>query len=200
MAAEQFSPAEHGSLEQPLTRAFMQEQDLGTGLLKIDENEVRWEGEEGRLLSLCYPSIVLHAISRDTAAFPHHCIFLLWERPLEPPAAEDGEEETMTTELRLVPPDADCLEGMFETISEFQKLYPDPELSDSEGEGEEEGESVDLASGDFFTTPEGLDQLTTEGRAVLAHLENIVQLPSPAEFQEMVSNGSKDNLQFEDAD
>ena len=89
------------------------------------------------------------------------------------------------------------VEGMFETISEFQKLYPDPELSDSEGEGEEEGgeeeeegESVDLASGDFFTTPEGLDQLTTEGRAVLAHLENIVQLPSPAEFQEMVSNGT----------
>ena len=90
-------------------------------------------------------------------------------------------------------------------ITHCQTLYPDPELSDSEAEEEEEegegevgewdggegggGEVVDLQSGEFFTTAEGLDHLSAQGQATLAHLERVLQLPSPDQFESMVSNG-----------
>ena len=83
------------------------------------------------------------------------------------------------------------MDGIYQAISHCQTLYPDPEQSDSaeEGGGEEdkEGEGeIDLESGEFFTTAEGLAHLSPQGLATLAHLEHILQLPSP---ESMVSNG-----------
>ena len=95
------------------------------------------------------------------------------------------------------------VDAIYMAITHCQTLYPDPELSDSEAEEEEEegevgewdggegggGEVVDLQSGEFFTTAEGLDHLSAQGQATLAHLERILQLPSPDQFESMVSNG-----------
>ena len=90
------------------------------------------------------------------------------------------------------------MEAIYQAITHCQTLYPDPELSDSEegDEGEWEGEEgegqegeIDLQSGEFFTTAEGLDHLSPQGLATLSHLERILQLPSPAEFDGMISNG-----------
>lgn len=80
------------------------------------------------------------------------------------------------------------MDQIYEAICECQKLYPDPEQSNSE---EEEGDVViDPSGGEFFTGPEGLRHLSSEGEAVLAHLESIIQLPSAEQFQEMVTNGN----------
>lgn len=38
---------------------------------------VYWQNEAGQGLVLEYPSISLHAISRDTSSFPHECIYLM---------------------------------------------------------------------------------------------------------------------------
>ena len=88
------------------------------------------------------------------------------------------------------------VEQIYEAICECQKLYPDQEQSNSEEEEEEEGEEgesgvvFDPSGGEFFTNPEGLRHLSAEGVATLAHLETIIQLPSPDQFQAMVSNGN----------
>ena len=48
---------------------------------------------------------------------------------------------------------------------------------------------MDLHSGEFFTSAEGLEHLSAQGQATLAHLERVLQLPSPQEFQSLVANG-----------
>ena len=70
---------------------------------------------------------------------------------------------------------------IYQAISECQELYPDPELSsDSEcddvlaesGRREQEG---------YYTSEEGLQHLTVDGQAVLAHLESILRVSSNEE-------------------
>ena len=87
------------------------------------------------------------------------------------------------------------VDEIYQAITHCQTLYPDPDQSDSdeqgpeEGEGDEEDDSVNLEDGDFLTTAEGLNHLSPEGFATLSHLERILQLPTPAEFEATVSNG-----------
>jgi len=87
------------------------------------------------------------------------------------------------------------VDAIFQAISECQTLYPDPApLSRGEDnyEGVEfgkEGEMADLSGGEFFTSPEGLEHLTPEGRVVLQHLERVFQMPTQEEFAQMVTNG-----------
>lgn len=84
------------------------------------------------------------------------------------------------------------VDGIYQAITHCQTLYPDPEQSDSDVEDEEgeveEGEDIDLESGDFFTTAEGLDHLSPQGLATLSHLERILQLPN-SENDNPVPNG-----------
>ena len=48
---------------------------------------------------------------------------------------------------------------------------------------------IDIHSGEFFTSAAGLEFLSPQGQATLAHLERVFQLPSPEQFQQMVANG-----------
>lgn len=73
------------------------------------------------------------------------------------------------------------VEEIYAAISECQELYPDPELSsDSELEQEEAEEEKDGSEDEeeegFFTSADGLQHLTVEGEAVLAHLESILRV------------------------
>ncbi len=112
--------------------------------------------------------------------------------------------------LRLICLCPPCtVDAIYQAISDCQLLYPDLEQpdSDEEEEGEEgelggveeeeeEGEEMifDPSGGEFFTTPEGLQHLTPDGQRVLEHLENILTLPSPEQFAEMVANGKACSL------
>ena len=84
------------------------------------------------------------------------------------------------------------MEGIFQAISECQTLYPDVEQmnsSDEEVDDTPVEDGGEPGEGDFFTTPEGLQHLTPEGQRVLEHLESVFQMPTPEEFDQMVSNG-----------
>ena len=84
------------------------------------------------------------------------------------------------------------VETIYSAICECQLLYPDPEQSDSSCEDEEEtigdGDNVQhihQCPADFFTSADGLEHLTAEGEAVLAHLESILHIQT----QEDSENG-----------
>jgi len=63
------------------------------------------------------------------------------------------------------------VEELFSCVSECQRLYPDSQLSS------EEDESVATAEeGNFYTSPEGLQDLSAEGESVLRHLEAILHI------------------------
>ena len=91
-----------------------------------------------------------------------------------------------------------AVETIYSVICECQLLYPDPELSDSDSEKEIDG--GDQMEGDednniqllqqcpteFFTSADGLEHLTVDGEAVLAHIESILH----TQVQENTQNGN----------
>ena len=63
------------------------------------------------------------------------------------------------------------VDELFSCISECQRLYPDSQLSSEEDES-----AAMVEEGNFYTTPEGLQDLSAEGESVLRHLENILHI------------------------
>lgn len=90
-----------------------------TELLLIG-SELSWSsGETSETLSLEYPRICVHAISRDTSTFPSPCVYVLYSTT--PPESEsDSEDEQQDAEepppleIRLVP--SEELQCMYETL------------------------------------------------------------------------------------
>ncbi len=65
-------------------------------------SDVHWtSGGNEESVCLAYTEICLHAVSRDTASFPHPCLYLLTSC-VPPGGDEGGEEEGETVEMRLV--------------------------------------------------------------------------------------------------
>ena len=55
--------------QQPDTKAVLNGKGLGTGTLYIAESRLSWLGGSGLGFSLEYPTISLHAVSRDLNAY-----------------------------------------------------------------------------------------------------------------------------------
>ncbi|KAG8541600.1 hypothetical protein GDO81_028637 [Engystomops pustulosus] len=70
-------PAEGVRRLQPGTEAVLSGQKLGSGTLYIAESRLSWLNGSGQGFSLEYPSISLHAISRDTAAYPEEHLYVM---------------------------------------------------------------------------------------------------------------------------
>ncbi|KAB5543307.1 hypothetical protein PHYPO_G00077550 [Pangasianodon hypophthalmus] len=167
---------------------------LGSGTLCVAESRVSWVDGSGVGFSLDYPSISLHAISRDLSAYPaEHLYVQVSSRHQE--AAKDDEvkakeeadgssdddeddDDVSTgafTEIRFVPNDKGSLEKMFMAMSECQALHPDPDDSDSDFDGDEydveEAEQGQIDLPTYYSFEEGMSQLTMGGQATLERLE-----------------------------
>eukprot|EP00850_Spirogloea_muscicola_P000215 SM000001S04617 [mRNA] locus=s1:1251635:1253809:- [translate_table: standard] len=101
-----------------------------------------------------FVSLTMHAISRDTDAYPHPCIYMQIqgredddedhvgingdeEAEGDPMAAEAAPVEDLSAvkEMRLVPNDPSTLDRIFQVLCECAALNPDP-VVEQEGEGE----------------------------------------------------------------
>ncbi|KAH9370081.1 hypothetical protein HPB48_001958 [Haemaphysalis longicornis] len=92
-------------------------------------SRVSWVGQDSSGFSLEYPSVALHALSRDLQAFPEECLYLMIDGDLgeEQEPNENGEdEERPASEIRFVPEDKSHLEAMYRAMTECQALHPDP--------------------------------------------------------------------------
>uniref|UniRef100_A0A915JM58 Methylosome subunit pICln n=1 Tax=Romanomermis culicivorax TaxID=13658 RepID=A0A915JM58_ROMCU len=69
--------------KQSNTNAVVRTHDLGPGTLYVTESAVYWIGAHGNGFTLQYPSISLHAISRDLTCFNCECIYLMIEAEFE---------------------------------------------------------------------------------------------------------------------
>ncbi|EEC03184.1 methylosome subunit pICln [Ixodes scapularis] len=142
-----FPPPEQGIRHrEEATAAYIQRRELGKGTLYIAESRVSWVGENSAGFSLEYPSVALHAVSRDLSSFPQECLYLMIDGNLdeaEPTTNENGsdanddDDEPAASEIRFVPENKSSLDAMYKAMSECQALHPDPTDSISE---EEEGE------------------------------------------------------------
>ncbi|ROL49033.1 Methylosome subunit pICln [Anabarilius grahami] len=195
-------PSEGVRLQQAETTAVLDGKRLGSGTLFVAEAHLSWFDGSGMGFCLEYPSISLHAISRDLSAFPEEHLYVMVNAKLDDEgdaeqqekAPDDGleddeesdsdsEDSGTITEIRFVPSDKAALEPMFSAMCDCQALHPDPEDADTDDD-DYEGEEYDVeeaeqeqGQGDiptFYTYEEGLSHLTSEGQATLDRLEGML--------------------------
>ncbi|XP_029923524.1 methylosome subunit pICln isoform X2 [Myripristis murdjan] len=219
-------PTEGVRHEQAETTAIMDGKGLGCGTLYVAETRLSWFDGSGMGFSLEYPSIGLHAISRDLSAYPQEHLYVMVNAKLsdenEAEMAEnvhdddedassggeddDDDEEGVITEIRFVPSDKAALESMFSAMCECQALHPDPEDDDSDNdfEGEEydvEEAEAEHGQGDvptFYTYEEGLSALTQEGQATLERLEGMLAQSVAQQYHMAGVRTDESNAEFED--
>ncbi|XP_061846436.1 methylosome subunit pICln isoform X2 [Colius striatus] len=211
-------PAEGVRHRQPDTEAVLAGRSLGAGTLYIAESRLSWLENSGVGFSLDYPTISLHAVSRDLNAYPWEHLYVMVSAKFEAetkeaPMAEGEEEEEEEdsdddtepiAEFRFVPSDKSALEAMFSAMCDCQALHPDPddEDSDNDYEGEEyDVEAHELQQGDiptFYTYEEGLSHLTAEGQATLERLEGMLAQSVSSQYN-MAGVRTEDSIrEFED--
>ncbi|XP_029570946.1 methylosome subunit pICln [Salmo trutta] len=191
-------PSEGVRHEQAETTAVLDGKGLGAGTLYVAETRLSWFDGSGMGFSLEYPTISLHAISRDFSTYPQEHLYVMVNAKLndeneaemqenahdqedEDNSSEEDESERIT-EIRFVPRDKAALESMFSAMCECQALHPDPDDEDSDGDfdGDEydvEEAEAELGQGDipsFCTYEEGVSGLTAEGQATLQRLEGML--------------------------
>ncbi|KAF7652502.1 hypothetical protein LDENG_00095920 [Lucifuga dentata] len=182
-----------------------------------------WFDGMGMGFSLEYPSIGLHAISKDVSAYPQEHLYVMVngklseeneaemaEKAPDEEADEDDEDSSgcdddgVITEIRFVPSDKAALESMFSAMCECQALHPDPEDDDSDNdfEGEEyDVEEAEHGQGDiptFYTCEEGLSALTQEGQATLERLEGMLAQSVAQQYHMAGVRTDESNADFED--
>ncbi|XP_048217056.1 methylosome subunit pICln isoform X1 [Perognathus longimembris pacificus] len=111
-------PAEGLRQQQPDTEAVLNGKGLGTGTLYIAESRLSWLDGSGLGFSLEYPTISLHAVSRDLNAYPQEHLYVMVNAKFEEESREslsDEEEDSdddvePITEFRFVPSDKSACE------------------------------------------------------------------------------------------
>uniref|UniRef100_A0A668RC76 Methylosome subunit pICln n=1 Tax=Oreochromis aureus TaxID=47969 RepID=A0A668RC76_OREAU len=217
-------PTEGVRHEQAETTAVMDGQRLGCGTLYVAETRLSWFDSSGLGFSLEYPSIGLHALSRDVSAYPQEHLYVMVneenEAEMAEKAADDDDDDDdhdgrTITEIRFVPSDKAALESMFSAMCECQALHPDPEDDDwTTTLKERKHGHADIPT--FYTCDEGLSALTQEGQATLERLEGMLAQSvaqqyhmagvrteeTKAEFEDgmEVDTAAMEAGQFEDAD
>ncbi|CAI5692691.1 unnamed protein product [Oreochromis niloticus] len=221
-------PTEGVRHEQAETTAVMDGQRLGCGTLYVAETRLSWFDSSGLGFSLEYPSIGLHAISRDVSAYPQEHLYVMVngklnkenEAEMAEKAADDDdddhdgssdggdddEDEGTITEIRFVPGDKAALESMFSAMCECQALHPDPEDDDSDNDFEGEEYDVEEAEAEhghadiptFYTCDEGLSALTQEGQATLERLEGMLAQSVAQQYHMAGVRTEETKAEFED--
>ncbi|KAJ8267019.1 hypothetical protein GJAV_G00137370 [Gymnothorax javanicus] len=193
-------PSEGIRYEQSETTVVLDGEGLGSGTLYIAETRLSWFDESGKGFFVEYPSISLHAISRDMKVYPQEHLYVMVNTKLnedkgmqdeakeahkkenadssEEDEDDDDDSPGPITEIRFVPSDKTALESMFAAMCDCQALHPDPDDSDSDFDGDEydvekaEEGQVDVPT--FCTFEEGFSHLTLEGQATLERLESML--------------------------
>ncbi|XP_055030788.1 methylosome subunit pICln isoform X1 [Misgurnus anguillicaudatus] len=218
-------PSEGIKLQQADTTAVLDGKRLGSGTLFVAEAHLSWFDGSGMGFSLEYPSISLHAISRDPGAFPEEHLYVMvnaklddeGEQEMEDKAPDDaGEDESDSgsegsetiTEIRFVPSDKAALESMFSAMCDCQALHPDPEDAETDDDEDYEGEEYDVeeaeqeqGQGDiptFYTYEEGLSHLTSEGQATLDRLEGMLAQSVAQQYHMAGVRTDQASAEFED--
>ncbi|XP_056139544.1 methylosome subunit pICln [Lampris incognitus] len=221
-------PTEGVRHEQAETTAVMDGKGLGCGTLYVAETRLSWFDGSGLGFSLEYPTISLHAISRDLSAYPQEHLYVMVNAKLSDENEaemrenahdrgdedasssddDDDDDEGVITEIRFVPSDKAALENMFSAMCECQALHPDPEDDDSDNDFEGEEYDVEEAEAEhgqgniptFYTYEEGLSALTQDGQATMERLEGMLAQSVAQQFHMAGVRTDEANPSVEDTD
>ena len=109
----------------------LKNKNVGQGTLYVCEDKLSWN--DGNLyISIDYPTIIIHAISRDSENGSANIYCQLSSSVY---VDEDGvflqtdvtdDDDLIPVEIRIIPQDSGIVGQIYEIISECQKLNPDP--------------------------------------------------------------------------
>ncbi|KAJ1643576.1 hypothetical protein LPJ64_004657 [Coemansia asiatica] len=173
------------------------------GTLYIDTHQlVFFSSQSNKGFAIDYPSIVIHAISREPAEETKDSHHIYCQLDCQFPGTQQNSDteqdgtEDLFAELRFYPDDKDILDDVFAAMSECAALNPDDLVEvysddeDLDGHSDREVNRLDDPSiqsigefdpSNFITSVDQLEQLTPEGKAVLKHLESVIVLPEGQE-------------------
>lgn len=225
--------------------------DLGKGDLFVAENQLYFYTRNTATgLAIPYPSIIIHAISRQNGQPCVYCQLDSEEVLAEQRRTAEDDDEDEVTELKFVLDDPNAckyyshpkipllwcftkapdiiltrlrkllssilistVDPIYIALSDCAALHPDKEFMEEQFEGEYEddadGDGVydhENDESDYYYTapPSDAAELNEVGRAALAHLNSVFQMPSQREFQDMVTeNGHANSVadeRFKDAE
>jgi len=133
------------------THLYINERCDGTGELLVTTRRVVWvpEAPGARGLSgfsLFYPAIVMHAVSRDTSAFPHACLFMQLdpEQNIGELASAQTTPQPRGAKRTRVANGGGSAEGLVNGNGEAAEAAHEEGDDESEGEGEEEAGWEDI--------------------------------------------------------
>ncbi|XP_015127836.1 methylosome subunit pICln [Diachasma alloeum] len=152
-----FAPQEGIRHEEQNTTLYVGDREIGKGTLYITESVLVWLNSTTQQgFALEYPSISLHATSRDQMVHPRQCLYVMVNTKLDLPdveldqnegndSGEDDDSETSITEMRFAPDNVNNLDAMFHAMNQCQALHPDPQdsFSDAEEDIYEDAEEED---------------------------------------------------------
>ncbi|XP_078013061.1 methylosome subunit pICln isoform X2 [Phascolarctos cinereus] len=208
------SPEDGLRQQQPDTEAVLDGKGLGTGTLYIAESRLSWLDGSGIGFSLDYPTISLHAVSRDLNAYPQEHLYVMVnarfgeEEPKElkeTPVAEGEEDEDSDediepiAEFRFVPSDKSALEALFAAMCECQALHPDPEDEDSD---DYDGEEYDVEAHEGQATLERLEGMLAQSVSSQYNMAGVRTEDSIRDYEDGMEIDTTPTVagQFEDAD
>ncbi|XP_066105621.1 methylosome subunit pICln isoform X2 [Saccopteryx bilineata] len=195
--------------QQPDTEAVLNGKGLGTGTLYIAESRLSWLDGSGLGFSLEYPTISLHAVSRDLTAYPQEHLYVMvnakfGEESKESDADEEEEDSDddiePIAEFRFVPSDKSALEAMFTAMCECQALHPDPEDEDSD---DYDGEEYDVeAHAEGQATLERLEGMLSQSVSSQYNMAGVRTEDSVRDYEDGMEVDTTPTVagQFEDAD
>lgn len=157
-------PTEGVRHKQSETSAFVGENEFGLGTLYISESFLIWISNDGRGFSLPYPSISMHAISRDTRNFSHPCIYIILDSPDE----KIGSHET-NVNVRCF---ADKMAACSLKTDSTTAAKSDVGATGTSESGDHNGSTRD-GSGDEGDDENGEQSTTVEVRFVPADVESL---------------------------
>ncbi|RUS33952.1 regulator of volume decrease after cellular swelling-domain-containing protein [Jimgerdemannia flammicorona] len=177
--------------------------DAGKGNLVVAESQLYFYSLSTTIsVAIPYPSIIIHAISRQEGQPCVYCQLDSTEKLVEQRHGgrdDEDEDEDEVTEIRFVPDDAGALEYIYIALSECAALHPDKEFMVDQLEDEHDGAADDDDGYDYDNpaadtyTPSDPAELSEVGRAALAHLNSVFQMPSQRDFEQMVAENGHTN-------
>ncbi|XP_072650873.1 methylosome subunit pICln isoform X5 [Canis lupus baileyi] len=192
--------------QQPETEAVLNGKGLGTGTLYIAESRLSWLDGSGLGFSLEYPTISLHAVSRDLNAYPREHLYVMvnakfGEESKESVAEEEDSDDDVEpiAEFRFVPSDKSALEAMFTAMCECQALHPDPEDEDSD---DYDGEEYDVEAHEGQATLERLEGMLSQSVSSQYNMAGVRTEDSIRDYEDGMEVDTTPTVagQFEDAD
>jgi len=201
-------PTEGIRHKQSDTAAFFGESDLGVGTLYISESFLIWISNEGRGFSLSYPTISMHAISRDSRTSPRPCIYMILDSIEEKPSGR----ETNVDERRFAEKMAACALKTDSTASKTENVasgageegeHNGSSKAESEGEGDDDEEHS--RSTEIRFVPADVDSLETmyqalsECQALHPDENESFSEDEDEDFSEPQMGGASDEFRFDDS-